>query len=196
MAAHGFSLHSGTRCDADQRKELERLCRYITRPAIANERLKRNAAGQVVLQLKSAYKDGSTQVVMSPLEFMQRLAALVPRPRLHLIRFQGVLAPHAKLRSQIIPAPAENATGHAADHVHALHSPARMSWARLLKRVFDIDIEHCPNCGGSLKIIAAIEEPPVIVRILAHLGLPTRAPPRSPAQRLEWLASGHLFQPA
>ena len=76
-----------------QRKELERLCRYITRPAIANERLKRNRAGQVVLQLKSPYRDGTTHIVMSPLEFMQRLAALVPRPRLHLIRFHGVLAP-------------------------------------------------------------------------------------------------------
>ena len=60
-----------------------------------------------------------------------------------------------------------------------------MSWARLLKRVFDIDIEHCPNCGGALKIIAAIEDAPVMVRILAHLGLPTRAPPRSPARRVE-----------
>ncbi len=55
-----------------------------------------------------------------------------------------------------------------------------MSWARLLKRVFDIDVEHCPHCGGKLKIIAAIEEPGVIAKILAHLGLPTRAPPRSP----------------
>lgn len=43
--AHGFSLHAGVRCGAHQRKELERLCRYITRPAIANERLKRNGAG-------------------------------------------------------------------------------------------------------------------------------------------------------
>ena len=60
-------------------------------PAIANERLKRNRAGQVVLQLKSAFKDGTTHIVMSPLEFMQRLAALVPRPRLHLIHFHGVL---------------------------------------------------------------------------------------------------------
>ena len=60
-----------------------------------------------------------------------------------------------------------------------------MSWALLLKRVFDIDLEHCPNCGGRLKIIAAIEDPPVIARILAHLSLPTRAPPRSPARRLD-----------
>ena len=60
-----------------------------------------------------------------------------------------------------------------------------MSWARLLKRVFDIDIEHCPNCGRSLKIIAAIEDPPVIDKILSHLDLPTRAPPRSPARRFD-----------
>ena len=59
-----------------------------------------------------------------------------------------------------------------------------MSWARLLKRVFDIDVEHCPNCGGALKIIAAIEDPPVIVKILTHLG-PTRAPPRSAARRVD-----------
>ena len=108
--AHGFSLHAAVRWRADQRKELEQLYRYITRPAIANERLKRNRTGQVVLQLKSPYKDGTTHVVMEPLEFMERLAALVPRPRLHLIRFYGVLAPNAKLRSKIVPAPPERAT--------------------------------------------------------------------------------------
>ena len=70
----------------------------LTRPAIANERLKRNGEGQVVLQLKSAWRDGTTHIVMSPLEFMQRLAALVPRPRLHLIRSHGVLAPNTRLR--------------------------------------------------------------------------------------------------
>jgi Putative transposase len=70
---------------------------------------------------------------------MQRLTALVPRPRLHLIRFHGVLAPNAKLRSEIIPNPAEHAT----EHAHAQGAPARISWARLLKRVFDIDIDHC-----------------------------------------------------
>ena len=53
---------------------------------------------------------------MEPLEFMERLAALVPRPRLHLIRFHGVLAPNAKLRSQIVLTPAERATEPPTDH--------------------------------------------------------------------------------
>jgi hypothetical protein len=82
----GFSLHAAVRCAADDRQALEQLCRYITRPALANERVQTNAAGQVVLKLKTAWRDGTTHLVMSPLEFMQRLAALVPRPRLHLIR--------------------------------------------------------------------------------------------------------------
>ena len=148
----------------------------------SGDRLKRDGAGNVVLQLKSAWRDGTTHIRMSPLEFMQRLAALVPRPRLHLIRFHGALAPNAGLRAAIVPGPAHNASVPADEHAHG--APARLGWARLLKRVFDIDLEHCPQCGAEFKIIAAIEEPAVIVRILTHLGLPARAPPRSPARPL------------
>ena len=111
----------------------------------------------------------------------------MPRPRLHLIRFHGVLAPNAKLRAAIVPSPPENISEHAAGHTHG--APARMNWSRLLRRVFDIDVERCV-CGGKLKIIAAIEDPAVIAKILTHLGLPARAPPRSPAQPLA------LFQAA
>ncbi len=68
-----------------------------------------------------------------------------------------MLAPHAKGRAAIVPAPAENVSGQPADHTHAHHSPARMSGARLPKRVFDIDLEHCPNCGGALKIIVPVK---------------------------------------
>ena len=177
--ALGFSLHAWVRCGAHQRKELERLCRYIRRPAIAFERLKRDGAGNVVLQLKSPWREGTTHIVMSPLEFMQPLAALVPRPRLHLIRFHGVLAPNAGLRAAIVPGPPQNTSEPAGEHAHG--APARMGWARLLRRVFDLDLEHCPQCGGNMKIIAAVEEPAVIVGILTHLGLPARAPPHSPA---------------
>jgi hypothetical protein len=99
----GFSLHAAVRVEAHDRKRLEQLCRYITRPALSDERVQLNAAGQVELKLKTPWRDGTTHLVMSPLEFMQRLAALVPRPRLHLIRFHGVLAPNAKLRPLVVP---------------------------------------------------------------------------------------------
>jgi len=88
-------------------------------PLFANERLTLNHAGDVVLQLKSPYHDGTTYVVMSPLELMQRLAALVPRPRLHLFRFHGVLAPHAKLRPQITPDAPLNANNTSKGHPDA-----------------------------------------------------------------------------
>ena len=117
---------------------------------------------------------------------MQRLAALVPRPRLHLIRFHGVLAPNAKLRARVVPqGPDEGAQAAKPAECEANcghHRPERLSWARLLKRVFELDLEHCPNCGGELKIIAAIVEQPVIEKILTHLGLQARAPPRAPAR--------------
>ena len=98
----GFSLHAAMRVDTHDRKRLEQLCRTVTRPALADERVQFNDAGQVELKLKTPWRDGTTHLVMSPLEFMQRLAALVPRPRLHLIRFHGVLAPNAKLRSLLV----------------------------------------------------------------------------------------------
>ena len=167
----GFSLHAAVRVEAHDRKRLEQLCRYITRPALSDERVQLNAAGQVELKLKTPWRDGTTHLVMNPLEFMQRPAALVPRPRLHLIRFHGVLAPNAKLRPPVVPqdppAQAQAATEAAATaqrEVDAvLARPRRISWSRLLKRVFDIEMQHCPNCSaGELKIIAAILERPVI----------------------------------
>ena len=186
--AHGFSLHAGERCGTHQRKALERLCRYITRPAIANERLKEDAAGNVVLQLKSPWRDGTTHLRMTPLEFMQRLASLVPRPRLHLTRFHGGLAPNVGLRAAVVPGPAQDTSVPSDEHAHG--APARLGWARLLKRVFDLDLEHCPQCGGAFRIIAAIEAPAVIVKILTHLGLPAMARPRALARRSQ------LFQAA
>ena len=65
-----------------------------------------------------------------------------------------------------------------------------MCWACLLKRVFDIHMQYCANCGGHLKIIAAILDPALITKILAHLHWPARAPPRSAARPV------HLFQAA
>ena len=68
----GFSLNAAVRCGADDRLALEQLCRHITRPVLANERGQTNAAGQVVLKLKTPWRDGTTHLVMTPLKFMQR----------------------------------------------------------------------------------------------------------------------------
>ena len=95
-----------------------------------------------MLQLKSPWRDGTTHLVLSPQEFMQRLVALVPRPRLHLTRFHGVLAPNAGLRAAVVPGPVRQPSQHAKEHAHLA---AHMGWARLLKRVFDLDLEHCPQ---------------------------------------------------
>jgi Putative transposase len=86
---------------------LEHLCRCVTRPAITDER-DVNHAGHVALNLKTPYCDGTTHIVMSPLEFMQRLASLAPRPRQHLTHFHGALAPNAGLRAAIVPSTTEN----------------------------------------------------------------------------------------
>ena len=67
------------------------------------ERLSQNSTGQVVYELKAPYRDGTTHVVFEPLDFLAKLAALVPRPRANLVRYHGILAPNAKDRDQVIP---------------------------------------------------------------------------------------------
>jgi len=158
----GFSLHAGTLCEAWQRSKLERLCRYITRPPIATQRLSVDGRGRVVYRYRHPFRDGSTQVVLEPLDFMARLAALVPRPRLNLSRFHGVFAPHFQHRARIVPR-------HPQRRVDSDRPMAPMSWAQRLKRVFGIDIEACPECGGTLRVIACIEEPWLIRRMLGHV---------------------------
>ena len=89
----GTVQHAAVRCGADDQQALEQLCRCITRPAVANERVQTNAAGQVVLRLKTPWRDGTTHLVMSPLEFMQRLAARAIEERPSVARAPPAFAP-------------------------------------------------------------------------------------------------------
>ena len=100
-----------------------------------------------------------------------------------------MLVPKAKLRSLVVPQepeqperPAQAAAPAECEVSGAHHRPVRPSWAKLLKRVFEIDTAHCPDCGGHLKIIAAMLEQPVIETILTHLGLQASAPRQAPAR--------------
>ena len=118
------------------------------------------------------------------LELIEKLAALVPSPRLNLIRYHGVLAPNAAARAAIVPGPQAEADVQTCSRhgVQGQPSTYRRSWATLLARVFRIDVTHCPDCGGPMRIIAALTDPGSIRRCLQGMGLPARAPPIVPAR--------------
>jgi len=187
--AAGFSLHAEVYCAPWERQKLEKLCRYITRPAVTEARLKLLPSGDITLKLKTKYSDGTSHLLFSGLEFVEKLAALVPPPRIHLIRFFGCLAPHAKIRSLIVPKKEKEHEGVVPESEPSTDLPKRtrrMSWAELLARVFAIDMGSCPRCSGEFKIVAAILEAGAIRKILGHLGIPDIppdiAPPRLPPQ--------------
>jgi hypothetical protein len=185
----GFTLHGGVAVGPGQRDKLEKIARYIARPAISEERLSVNSRGQVIYKLKTPYDDGTTQIVFEPLEFMEKLAALVPRPRVHLTRFHGVLAPNYKYRKLIVPTPLATTPNQGAvdqsqdDNIkNDSTKKKRITWAQLLKRVFKMDMETCNVCGGKMAVISAITDPEVIQKILEHLKLPTRSPKIHPSR--------------
>ena len=170
--ASGFSLHAGVAAQAWERQKLERLCRYISRPAVSEKRLSLTSSGNIRYKLKTPYNDGTTHVIFEPLDFIAKLAALVPKPRVNLTRFHGVFAPNSKHRALVTPArrgrgSKPQAPDEAQDQTQA-ERRAAMTWAQRLKRVFNIDIETCPECGV-VKVIACIEDPVVIKKILTHL---------------------------
>ena len=182
--AGGFSLHAGLEIQPGERARLERLCRYVSRPPVATERLAVMPSGQVRYQLKTPYRDGTTHIVLEPLDLMARLAALVPPSRMHLTRYHGVFAPHSRLRAAITPSGRGAGGKGAKQGAEAPAAPKRaaLSWAQRLKRVFAIEIENCCRCQGRLRVIASLEEPEVIARILAHQerGCGAAEPERAP----------------
>jgi Putative transposase len=190
----GFSLHAGVAAQAWERQKLERLCRYISRPAVSEKRLSLTPSGNIRYQLKTPYRDGTTHVIFEPIDFIAKLAALVPKPRVNLTRYHGVFAPNSKHRVDVTPAKRGKGRTRLAseDKTPQQHHQA-MTWAQRLtnstglnlngfsqpsgvsprdganKRVFNIDVSVCPKCGGEAKVIASIEDQAVIDKILRHL---------------------------
>ena len=74
----------------------------MLRPPVAQDRLRLTADGQVRLELKHGWSDGTTHLLFDPVELLERLAVLTPRPRINLILYHGVLAPRAAWRSLIV----------------------------------------------------------------------------------------------
>jgi hypothetical protein len=188
--AGGFDLHAAVRIPAGQRDRLESVCRYALRPPVASEHVRVNDDGQVLLQLRHRWADGTTHVVFDPVEFLGRLAVLVPRPRINLLFYYGVVGARAAWRRQIVPrgGSLKDATA-LADATEEGGETARQSrsgrgylWAELMRRSFGFDVLACQGCGGRLRLIGLIDQAAVIERILAHLGLPTAVPEARPAR--------------
>lgn len=114
---------------------------------------------------------------------MEKVAALVPRPRAHITRYHGAFAPHSKVRSKIVKGKKLKETSIETSGPNTKEkSKSKMSWAKLLNRVFNVDITQCQFCLGEVKVVAAILERSAIEKILNHLDLPTEPPVIHPAR--------------
>ena len=126
------------------------------------------------------------RVDMDPLSLLCRLAASVPPPRLHTVRYAGVLAPASKLRPRIVPKPPATPANDVEPGALPLPPTPGGSryrpWAELLKRCFAIDVLQCASCGGRMKLVALLTDLQHVRRFLHGIGEPTEPPPREPAR--------------
>ncbi len=196
----GFSVDAGVCIEAHDRAGLERLLRYCARPAFAMERLRKDGAGLIYRCAKQHSEPGSdkrgakvSELHLTPLELIDRIAALVPPPRTHRHRYFGVLAPNSPLRAAVTPMatlappvavqPESTSTGHgtpaptlpgnavtpAPDPVPPKRA-AHYLWAVLIARIYEVFPLLCPLCGGQMRIIAFITHSADIRHILDHIG--------------------------
>ena len=207
----GFTLHAATIAPRNDLRAKEALLRYVLRPPLApptlacqrgswsqgpqemaycvrhlaQERVTLAADGAVRLGLKRAFSDGTVAVEMDPLSFLCRLAAAVPGPGFHTVRYGGILSSAAKWRSLVVPESSEvrclptavdgDGNGDVADKPRSTWRP----WKELLKRSFDIDV-RCSKCGGPMQLKAFLVSPKNLRRLLRTLDEPTTAPQRAP----------------
>ncbi len=146
--------------------------------------------------MKRVWSDGTTSLPFEPLDLISRLCALVPPPRFNMIRYHGLFAPNAQLRSRIVPAPTDNGRPvqlQLFDKTPAYFddSKYRLRWAALFRRTFREDLEVCIDCGGPVRVLTFATEPDKLEPLLVRHGEPLEPPPVHPARpppqlQLDW----------
>jgi hypothetical protein len=182
----GFSVDAAVRIEGNDRAGLERLLRYCARPPFALEHLRQRDAEHLVYHCPKPRPDGPRDLVLTPLELIDKIAVLVPRPRTHRHRYFGVLAPNAPLRAAVTalapatvpPAPTSTADG----EEPRLRTAARYLWAMLLARIYEAFPLACPICHAEMRIIAFINEAVTVKKILDHIGESSQPPRIAPAR--------------
>jgi Putative transposase len=214
----GFSVDAGVCIQAHERAALERLLRYCARPPFAMERLRKEGKDLMYRCAKqhnepSSDKRGARidELHLTPLELIERIAALVPPPRTHRHRYFCVLAPNSPLRAGVTAlaapmplctaqaqtattakgstgadlsglVPADKTTPSAPEPVQPKRTPVHYLWAVLIARIYEVFPLLCPICGGHMRIIAFITQSADIRRILDHIGVESEPPKISPAR--------------
>lgn len=149
-----YDLHTGRPIPGEDRAGIERLAKYIGRPAVSPKRLSVLGDGRIRLGLRRAWADGTTGFVFQPIELLRRVAAIVVPPRVHLVHYFGVLAPHARWRSLVVPHPEEPEPKRCGEpeRKRCLWIP----WAELLYRTFGVST-CCDRCGGEMRVRAVVQ---------------------------------------
>ncbi len=183
-SAGGFDIECGVRVDGDERAALGRLIRYAARPPICNERLELLPDGTYKLTLKRPFRDGTSAFTFQPLELMERIAALIPRPHANQVLYHGVLAANSRHRAAMVASAAgvfvptaEQGAPVPKSTVASAIGPADQvaelelgDWARFMRSSFGLDVLACLECGGRLRFIAHIQRAQAIQAILDHAG--------------------------
>jgi hypothetical protein len=141
-----------------------------------NERLEITRDDKVRLQLKSPWRDGTSHLLFTPHEFLEKLAAIIPPPKSHLVRWGGVFAANSPLRKKIVLKPEEKK---GFDFDGSERKRLNKTWSRMLARVCKIDVLKCP-CGGTLAPLGAVQDLDQARRYLKHVNMDYDPPPRGP----------------
>ncbi len=176
---NGFSIHAATRVHDYDRPRLEKLIKYISRPPVAMERLSKAPGGLLQYKLKTPFRDGKTHVLLSPEELLEKLTAIIPRPRSHNTKYSGVFAPHHPIRETVTLRPEMKKGFESSKDKDQDGKKKRKNytWSQLLARSFKIDLTKCPHCGGELRVLKPIMARDQIDRYLKHQGLVEHPPP-------------------
>jgi len=186
-SVNGFSLHANTAFNTLQREPLRKLIEYIARGPLSNDRLQIDPGGNVQLQLKTKYSDGTTHLLFTPSEFIEKLTALIPPPKSHLVRWAGVFAPNSKYRKEITLKPeikkgfqfkGDDEKNGLKNYSCVSAEPAREK--KMLAQVFKIDLTKCESCGGDMVAVGSVKDREQIRRYLSHIGLDPDPPPMAP----------------
>lgn len=164
----GFSVFAGPAVEPTAVESLESQARYITRPALAMDALEKRDDATLAMQTPPDPRTGATMVVFDPLEWIHRITAHIPDPGQHNQRYYGAYSNRARVRAQAVQNLADpTAEAGRADQDSDFAKEARGTWARLLRKIFEVDPLLC-RCGARMKIVSIITDPRIVDRIVRH----------------------------